>query len=311
MFITPIPFLLVLFGLYTINTDLQSTLKNNHISKPPSIHYSNVSYPLLTSSINPFISAQAGIIIDDDSKVVLYAKNEKKRFSLASTTKIMTALTALSYFKLDDVLTVKNENISGVTVGFKENEKVTFENLLYGMLLPSGNDAAYAIAQNYPGGEKEFVNKMNENAKKLHLDTTSFVDPAGLNEENYSTASELSRLASYVMHNKTFAGIVGTKQKVITNTDGTRTYNLVNLNRLLGGQGVDGVKTGFTDEAGQVLVTSEKSNGHRYIFVVMKSTDRFSDTEILLSSLENKVTYQQFGFAVNKKSSQVSVSDSK
>ncbi|MBI2190263.1 MAG: D-alanyl-D-alanine carboxypeptidase [Candidatus Levybacteria bacterium] len=193
---------------------------------------------------------------------------------------------------MDDILTVLDNNISGVKVGFQKGEKIRFEDLLYAMLLPSGNDAALTIAQNYPGGVEAFVEKMNEKAKDLYLLGTHFSDPAGLQDDgDYTTALDLGRLASVAMRNEKFSQIVSTKYKAISSIDGSRSYELRNLNKLLGTNGVTGIKTGFTDEAGGVLVTSTYQNGKKILIVIMKSQDRFADTNELLLAIEGNLTF--------------------
>jgi D-alanyl-D-alanine carboxypeptidase (penicillin-binding protein 5/6) len=159
------------------------------------------------------------------------------------------------------------------------------------MLLPSGNDAAYAIAQNYPGGNDAFIAKLNEKAKQMGLVDTQFADAAGLlDDENFSTVKDLARITTAALKNPFFTQVVSTKRKVIRNTAG-KEYVLANLNRLLGQQGVTGVKTGTTEGAGEVLVTSKVENGKTFIIIVMKSEDRFADTQTLLSLISNNVTY--------------------
>lgn len=248
------------------------------------------SYTFFTRPIAPPISAEAALILDRDTKNILYEKNSHIRFSMASTTKIMTALTALDYFKPDDVLTAFSSNVEGVNVGIEIGDRLYFRDAIYAMLLPSGNDVALMIAQNYPGGVEVFVGKMNEKARALHLVNTRFADPAGLNDDgNYTTAFELAQLAAEATQNQTIADVTATKSKVITTVGGTKTFVLTNLNRLLGEYGVTGLKTGHTEGAGDVLITSVVSHGHNYILVVMRSMDRFSDTEILLSYLISDV----------------------
>jgi serine-type D-Ala-D-Ala carboxypeptidase (penicillin-binding protein 5/6) len=249
-------------------------------------------YPVFSSPIDSNISAKAVVIMDKDSKVVLFSKNPNLLFSMASTTKIMTAITALEYFKTNDVLTVKKEKVEGVNVGFMVGEKLFFRDILYAMLLPSGNDAALAIAQNYPGGEKAFIKKMNEKAKFLHLVNTNFADSIGLEDSrDYTTPFDLAQLSSAALENKTFAKIVATKTWEITDVAGANKYSLTNLNQLLGIQGVNGVKTGYTTEAGQVLITSKEEGGHTLIIVVMDSKNRFSDTSILLNQISGNINY--------------------
>ncbi|MDO8582943.1 MAG: hypothetical protein Q7R51_00245 [bacterium] len=249
-------------------------------------------YPVFKSPIFPDISAKAAVVMDSDSKVVLFSKNPNLSFSLASTTKIMTALVALDHYKMNDVLTVQTENVEGVNVGFKVGEKLLFQDVLYAMLLPSGNDAALAIAQNYPGGEVEFVNKMNEKAKLLHLNNTNFADPIGLEDSHdYTTPLDLVRLASFAMTNNVFAKTVGTKSWQITDVSGNNKYLLNNLNKLLGIDGINGIKTGYTTEAGQVLITSKKEGDRSIIILVMDSQDRFWDTSKILYSISGNINY--------------------
>lgn len=290
--LAPIVLFIILVFLFLFNKDLQGQIASNKTWGNPFSSFSLSSYPALKKPITPKLSAEAAIVLDDESKVVLFSKNEKLRFSMASTVKIMTALVALDYYKMDDVLTVFDNNISGVRVGFQRGEKIRFEDLLYAMLLPSGNDAALTIAQNYPGGTEEFVKKMNEKAKELYLFDTHFSDPAGLQDDgDYTTVLDLGRLASTAMKSEKFSQIVSTKYKTITTADGSRSFELRNLNKLLGTNGVSGIKTGFTDEAGGVLATSSQQNGKKIIIVVMKSQDRFQDTEKLLSSIEGNLTF--------------------
>lgn len=249
-------------------------------------------YPVLKSEVEQDITAKAAVVMDSDSKVVLFSKNPNLLFSMASTTKIMTALVALDYYKMDDVLIVKTENVQGVNVGFKKGQKLFFKDVLYGMLLPSGNDAALAVAENYKGEEKAFIQRMNEKAQFLHLYNTHFADPTGLaDSQDYTTALDLAKLASYALGNKTFSEVVRTREMSISDVSGENNYMLYNINKLLGISGVTGIKTGYTNEAGQVLVTSKLENNSTIIIVVMGSLDRFSDTEKLLSLVSNNIDY--------------------
>lgn len=249
-------------------------------------------YPVFKSPIDPDITAKAVVIMDKDSKTVLFSKNPNLLFSLASTTKIMTAIVALDYYKMNDVLTIKKGKVEGVNVGFAMGERLFFKDILYAMLLPSGNDAALVLAQNYPGGEDAFIKKMNEKAKLLHLNNTNFADPIGLEDSrDYTTPLDLARLASAALDQEVFAKIVATKTWEITDVTGENKYLLKNLNQLLGMQGVNGVKTGYTTQAGQVLVTSKREGGHTLIIVVMDSQDRFFDTSKLLDEISGNINY--------------------
>lgn len=257
------------------------------------INFTPARYPQVNFSLAPVISAQGAVVIDKDSQVVLFEKNPNIRFSPASTTKIMTSLVALEYYEPSDILTIYKSNVEGTTLRFPLNEQFTFEDLLYAMMLPSSNDATQAIAENYPGGEKAFVARMNEKAKAYHLIDTYFEEPIGLlDEKDYTTAIDLARLTSIALENEVFSKVVATKSRQIQSIDGSR-YMARNINILLDIPGVSGVKTGFTDGAGQVLVTSRNlpNENADLIFVVMQSQDRFGDTEILLNYLNNNITF--------------------
>lgn len=281
---------LVLFSLLFVLLGLDFLVKSN-INEPKVLasETSAVSeYPILRTSIEPVITAKGAVVMDADSQVVIYSKNSNLRFSSASTTKIMTALTALDHFSLNDILTVKSATSEGVVLGLKEGQKITFGNILYGLLLPSANDAAFVIAQNYG---QNFVVNMNRNAAKLNLYNTHYKDPAGLeDDEDYTTPLDLARLSSIAIKNVVFSKIVGTKDKTIADEEG-QTYNLKNLNKLLGFDGIFGIKTGTTEGAGQVLVTSKKKGTHTLIIVVMGSEDRYSDTQKLLNLISDNITY--------------------
>lgn len=286
-------FLLFIFFVFALSNFLiNGWIYQNKVLPAPFVISREAKFPIIKTEFVPKISAQGAIIMDADSKVVLYSKNPDLRFSEASTTKIMTALTALDYFKLSDILTVKQATTEGSILGLYEGEQMSFENLLYAMLLPSANDAAIAIAQNYPDGQASFVQKMNEKARLFKLFNTHYEDPAGLLDAgDYTTPFDLARLASFAVKNDVVRKIVATKEKVIYDASSTSTYDLLNLNKLLGQDGVNGVKTGYTEEAGQVLVTSKEEQGKTVIIVVMGSGDRFSDTTKLLDLVNNNLTY--------------------
>jgi D-alanyl-D-alanine carboxypeptidase (penicillin-binding protein 5/6) len=266
---------------------LLQTLQDLKIHQNPFPNFHIHTYPLLTAQIVPDISAQSAIIMDATSHVFVYQKNTYLRLSPASTTKMMTALVGLSYFHPHDTLTVKeiidSEN-SGLN--FSLDEQLTFDAVLKAALMYSANDAASVIAQNYPGGEKTFVAAMNAKAQMFHLWNTHFGDPDGLDDtQDYTTAQDLIRLAAIAMQNPLFASIVATRTTTISSVDGKNSYPITNRNILLGYDGINGIKTGYTDEAGEVLATSVINNGHTYYMIVMKSQDRFTDTKRLLTLL--------------------------
>jgi serine-type D-Ala-D-Ala carboxypeptidase (penicillin-binding protein 5/6) len=287
---------LTLFSLFVMLFIVSLVLKywnvNNFPISSPITVKDKYNYPILKADYLPQLSATGSIIMDAKTKAVVYSKNPKIRFSSASTTKIMTAIVALDHFKLNEVLTVKDVSREGSILGVYEGQQFTLEALLYALLLPSSNDVALVIAQNYPGGEKEFVNQMNKKAEVYLLSDTHFGDPSGLEDSlNYTTPFDLARLASFALDYPEFARIVSTKYITITDINSSSVYELENLNRLLGLDGVTGVKTGYTEEAGQVLVTSKQENGNTIIIVVMGSQDRFFDTQLLLSLIRGNLTF--------------------
>lgn len=291
-FFIPLVLFLIFLGFYVLNFAFSFYLMSNQVLKAPVNPKSDLKYPIIKTKYEPQITAKGAIIMDADSKIVLYSKNPHLRFSTASTTKIMTALVGLEHFNPSDILTVKTATTEGSVLGLFEGENLTFDSLLYAMMLPSANDAALTISENYPGGENAFVLKMNEKAKQFNLADTNYGDASGLfDTQDFTSPFDLARLASFSVQNEKFSEVVSTKQKLITDVTGTYAYELNNLNKLLGTNGVTGIKTGFTEEAGQVLVTSKIENGKTLIIVVMGSEDRFLDTQKLIDLVTGNLTY--------------------
>ena len=290
-YILPILSLLILLLVLAVyNAALTQQIQDTKILPPTSIQYQ--AYPLIDKTIFPEITAESAIIIDDTAKVTIYEKKPILRFSMASTTKIMTALVALDHFRDNDVLTIMSSHTEGALVGFPLGKQVRFEDVLYGMLLPSGNDAAYAIAENFPGGIEAFIAAMNDKAKNLGLAYTHYVDPAGLDDDgNYTTVNDLAHLASYAIKNPEFVKVTSTKMRIVRTIDNSNVYEIYNLNKLLGENGVTGMKTGYTEGAGEVLVTTKQERGHTFILVVMKSQNRFEDTKKLLFLISDNVRF--------------------
>lgn len=291
-FILPVFLFAVFLIVFILNTLFIIWIDTHKVFSSPIILKSDYKYPVIKTEFIPKISATGAIIMDADSKVVLYAKNPDLRFSPASTTKIMTAIVASDYFKPQEILTVKNSTNEGSTIGLFAGQNFTFENLLYAMFLPSANDAALAVSENIPGGTTAFVAQMNKKTKYFDLPHTHYGDPAGLlDTQDYTTPFDLARLSSFALDYPLIKKVVSTKEKVITDVTQTSVYSLTNLNKLLGIDGVNGIKTGFTEEAGQVLVTSKLEKGKTIIIVVMGSEDRFLDTQKLLDLVNNNLIY--------------------
>ena len=249
------------------------------------------------SKEEPKINSRSAVVYDRKSKKVIWGKKENERRPMASTTKIMTAIVVLENANLDDTVIVskKAAGTGGSRLGLKTGDKITINNLLYGLLLVSGNDAAVALAEHVSGSVEAFAEKMNQKSGEMKLEDTHFIVPHGLDMENhYTTALELAEMADYAMNNKKFAEIVATKVKTI-NISG-RSKSLINTNELLGNlEGVNGVKTGFTNGANRCLVTSVSRNGMNVIAVVLGADtkkDRTRDSvEIIEYAYKNYTIY--------------------
>lgn len=229
-------------------------------------------------------TAESAVVVDGESGVVLYAKSAHTRLAQASTTKIMTAVVAIENGRLDDRVTVDVDSgqlyltTESTVMGLKPGQTVTLQTLLYGLMLSSGNDAAIAISKHVAGSEAKFVEMMNAKAKALGLRDTQFKNPHGLDADgHYSTAYDLAQLARYAMQNPTFATISSARR---WSADG---FDLWNLNKLLATYaGADGVKPGFTDNAGRCLVGSAVRDGRRVFVTVLHSEDTTADSKSLL-----------------------------
>lgn len=222
-------------------------------------------------SEEPKLDARIALVYDRNSGNVLYEKNGYKTTPMASTTKIMTSIIVLENANLNDIITVEKKAAStgGSRLGLKTGDKITVNDLLYGLMLRSGNDAAVALAIHVGGSVEGFATLMNQKASELGLKNTNFVTPHGLdNEKHYTTAYELAKMADYALQKEKFRQIVGTKNCNIT-INGT-SKNISNTNELLGYiNGVYGIKTGFTNGAGRCLVTGCKRGNLDIITVVL------------------------------------------
>ncbi len=244
----------------------------------------------------PELSAKAVFVKDLTTETILYQKNALAKLPIASTTKIMTALVASSYFKPNSVLAVgQSSQIPGSRVGLNFGEDLSFRSLLYGMLLNSGNDAAYAIAENYPGGVLGFVSAMNKKAADLGLINTHFENPAGFDGTNhFSSAKDLSTITEEALKDAQLSRIFATKETNIVSLDKKYTHNLANLNKLLSSvKGVLGVKTGFTEVAKENLVTLVNRDNHKVLTVVLGSDNRFGESTKLIEWVYSNFTWSE------------------
>lgn len=220
-------------------------------------------------------SAKSAILFDADYGNVLYEKKADERRPIASTTKIMTAILTLENAELNDIVTVKPEQVGveGTSLYLKEGEKISVKTLLYGLMLRSGNDAAEVLARHVGGDIDSFVSLMNEKAEKLGMKNTTFKNPHGLpNDEHLSTARDMATLTAYAMKNETFREIVSTKNYTAEGKSFTNHNKLLSMSET-----VDGVKTGYTKAAGRCLVSSAIQDDLRLVAVTLSDPNDWDD----------------------------------
>jgi D-alanyl-D-alanine carboxypeptidase (penicillin-binding protein 5/6) len=240
---------------------------------------------LTKGSAAPHVSASSVAVMDAASGRVLYGRNMHERRAPASTTKIMTALLSVEAISDDNGVVVSSTDatamIGSSVMGLWPSAEVTLRDLLFGLMLPSGNDAAVELARNLAPSEAEFVRVMNERAAVMHLRNTQFTNPHGLDEwGHYSSAYDMARLSRYAMQNERFRAIAGTQQYHL---GAPLDYDVYNGNSLLGAYpGAEGVKIGWTEAAGWTFVASANRDGREVIVSLMNSADRDADAAALL-----------------------------
>jgi D-alanyl-D-alanine carboxypeptidase len=240
--------------------------------------------------------AKSGIAYDINSGVVLAKKDETKRLPMASITKIFTALVILKNHQLDEVVTIPegiklsaDDQKLGVTPG----QKFKLDQVLKALLIYSANDVAQALAIWDSGSIEKFTDKMNHYAKQMKMENTHFVSPDGTDDsEQYSSSADILKASLILLNNKQLSSIVDTSRSSISSTSG-KVYNLTNTNKLLSYSYIHGIKTGFTADAGQSLVTYANKNDHSIITVVLNSPDRFKESLDLINYVEQSYQWQK------------------
>ncbi len=244
-----------------------------------------------TNAPLPSVSAVSAVAIDDKSGAVLYEKNPHLQRAPASITKIVTAIVAIEHANPSDLVTVRydaSELVDSTLMGVNPGDKLTLEDLLYGLMLPSGNEAAVAIANHVAGSEQAFVDLMNEKMKDLGLTDSHFANPHGLDAKgHYSSAYDMAMIARYGMRYPLFRQLAAAKVHTVNvwrATNGEKqSYDIYNLNKLLSiYPGADGVKIGFTENAWRTIVGTAVRNGHRVYVALMGSNDLWTDTPRVL-----------------------------
>lgn len=268
--IKKITFAFLMFTILYINTISYANIDDNEIIDVDEIKKETIE-TVAKNADELKLNARVGLIFDRNSKTILYEKNGLKQVPMASTTKIMTAIVVLENSNLNDIVTIskKAAGTGGSRLGLKANDKITVHDLLYGLMLKSGNDAAVALAEHVGGGIEGFADLMNKKASEMGLINSHFVTPHGLDQEkHYTIAYELACMADYALNIPKFKEVVNSKSYNITIN--ARSSLIGNTNELLGNlNGVYGVKTGFTNGAGRCLVTACKRNDLDIITIVL------------------------------------------
>ena len=242
-----------------------------------------------------YVNAISAIALDCDSKLVLYEKNAYTPIEIASTTKIITTLVAIKCGDLNKkiIISEKAASIRGSEIGLKKGEEITLKELLYGLMLRSGNDASIAIAEGISGSVEEFLKLMNEYALEIGLLNSNFESPHGLDSTNhYSTAYDLALVTSKAKEIKLFNDIVSSKDIDAKEYGFTRSYH--NINKILWTlPNSTGVKTGSTGKAGKCLVTSVKIQNRDVIIITLNCTPRWKETEKISSYVEKNYEFKK------------------
>lgn len=251
-----------------------------------------------TNAPAPIVSAAGAVAIDERSGAILYEKNPHLRRAPASVTKIVTAIVAIERGNVNDIVAVNydaSELVDSTVMGVNPGDRISLEDLLYGLMLPSGNEAALAIANHIAGSEQAFVNLMNEKMRELGLNDSHFANPHGLDENgHYSSAYDMAMVSRYGMRDPFFRKLAAAKLHPVTLwRDGEkRSYDVFNLNRLLWiYAGADGIKVGFTETAMRTIVGSAVRDGHRVYVALMGSTDLWTDTPQVLDYVFDNFTW--------------------
>ncbi len=253
--------------------------------------------PTVNVKAGNLTSAKAAVVINADTNNIIYAQNENERLPMASTTKIMTGLLLCEYGNLEKTITVTSKMVAveGSSMGLLAGDTVSYNDLLYGLLLASGNDAANTIAISLCGSIEAFVDKMNQKAEQLGLQNTHFVTPSGLDaEEHYTTAYDLACLASYALQNQDFAKACSSKTATLCYGNPPYKRSLKNHNKLLDSyEGLIGVKTGYTKKSGRCLVTAAKRDGKTVVAVTLCDPNDWQDHKTLLDYGLSQLEYKK------------------
>jgi len=288
-------FLLALFCLPS--TPFWSSFISPPKTKYPSptlANYQSPPQPSLKNSLGPAIWAKAHIILDQQTNTILSSQNPHLPLPPASTTKLVSALTALNIYPLDELVTVQEAYPVGKNIQLQKDETLTVTNLVSALLIHSANDAAYTLARHNTASVSGFIRQMNEIVKRYDLKNTNFENFDGLDHPNhYSSAYDLAQIARLGIKSNVIRTAAATPKSQIVNVQNTHVYQLENTNELLGPiPEVKGLKTGWTDQAGECFIGLIEVNGHELITVVLGSRDRFAETKKMIDWIKKNVTWE-------------------
>ncbi|MPM62400.1 hypothetical protein SDC9_109271 [bioreactor metagenome] len=267
---------------------LDQSISKNQISQ-----FKIPSPPIVKLASKPQTTAQNYILVDVITNKILASKNAQDKIYPASTTKLVTALTALNIYPLDETITINEEYLEGQNMGLKLGEKITVKSLVSALLVFSANDAAFNLAKHHPQGIDGFVKQMNLLIKKYNLKETNFVNVDGLqNENHYSTVYDLSQIGRIAIQNNIVKSTVKNQEITVSSIDGSVQHYLTSTDELLKTiPEIEGLKTGWTPEAKGCFVGLINLNGHYLISVVAQSDDRFQDTKNILEWAKQNVSW--------------------
>lgn len=248
------------------------------------------------SATDPAVAAKAALVYDVGSGKYLYQKNDNAKLPMASLTKLMTALVIMQSHKPDDVVTIPDGlpalGAADEALGFQPGEKFTVEQMLQALLIQSANDSANALAVWDAGSIEGFTAKMNQSAKAWDLENSQFNSVSGLDTPNhYASAKDLQKLSSILLNSKMFRDTIKSQKSTITAQSGKQ-YKLTTTNQDLSVPYIYGIKTGFTDKAGQCLILLGRKDGHEIITVVLNSPDRFQESKNMVDWAFNNYTWK-------------------
>jgi len=288
-------FLLFLFCFFALVNLARYSSPSPQANQPQTslADYSHPSLPQTKNAPPPALSSQNYIVLDTATNTVLLSQNPRQQIFPASLTKLASAITALNIYSLDEVVTINQDYTEGKIMGLSVGEKISVRSLVYALLVHSANDAALALAHHHPQDLSGFVAQMNLMAQKYQLTDTHFVNPDGIHHPgHYSTVYDLSQLGRLAIKNPIVLDTVKKQKLTVTSIDQTISHYLESTNELLGlVPQIEGLKTGWTPEAGGCFVALINLDGHYLISVVAQSEDRFADTRLLLDWAKANITW--------------------